>query len=244
MNILQNLQDMLGQAISGNTAGRPSATSSGSPVSPGTSPGADSIFGGLSNILNGGLSSLGGAGGASKILTPAAIGGLLGALLSSKAARGMAGGAILAGGGSMLWDKFKNRMRQEDASSGSPLFGDAAPASPADLDARSLRLVRALIFAARSDGHVDDAEEKAIRDEVGKLGLGAEGEALIRKTLAEPLDPAGIAAGVTGEDEALEIFTLSRAVIDPDQFMEQNYLQALAKALHIPDDVRDQIMRG
>lgn len=247
-NILENLQNMMGGAGQGGQAGSGGllgglADILGGAMQPrgGT---AQSQSGGLSSILGGGLGSLlggGAGGGASKLLTPAAIGGLLGALLSSSAARSIAGGALLGGGGAMLWDKFTNRLSQEDAQSAAPLFGNAPSSSPEE---RPLRLVRALVFAARSDGHIDDAENQAIHEQLARLDLGADGEALVKKALTDPLDPASIAAGVSSEQEALELFALSRAVVNPDQLLEKRYLYALAAALHIPDDVRDEIMKG
>ena len=59
--------------------------------------------------------------------------------------------------------------------------------------------------------------------------------------LEEPLDPRSLADGVQTADEALEIYTLSCAVVTNDHFMERSYLDALARALRIPDDVKNGI---
>lgn len=50
-----------------------------------------------------------------------------------------------------------------------------------------------------------------------------------------------LAAGVKNEEEALELYFLSCAAIDPDHFMERSYLSALGDALKIPQDVREGI---
>lgn len=106
---------------------------------------------------------------------------------------------------------------------------------------RAVRLVRALVFAAKSDGHIDEKEQKAIYDNLQKLNIGTDAQALVQKALNEPLDPALIADGVKNEQEALELYALSCSVLDVDHFMERSYLDALAKALHIPDDVKSDL---
>lgn len=54
-------------------------------------------------------------------------------------------------------------------------------------------------------------------------------------------DPGLLARGVKNEDEALEVYFLSNAVIDVDQCMEENYLNVLAQELKIPADVCESI---
>ena len=201
----------------------------------------------LQNIVTKGLSGLsdataGGASGQnadnplSKLLGPAALGGLAGLLFTSKAARGGALGALLAGGGSMLWNKYKDRITE--ANSDTSGYGEIVSAP----DERAGRLVRAMVFAAKSDGHIDDKEKQAIEAKLRDLNLGQAGADLVQQALNEPLDPAIIARGVSNADEALELYTLSFAMVDVDNFMEKEYLEALGKALNIPADVRADMM--
>ena len=207
----------------------------------------------------------------SSLLGPAALGGLAGALFTSKAARGVAGGALLAGTGAALWNKYINRMLESKEETGdgyassdndtldvSPnpgqgSFGGNTAQPVADTvqtprfagqssdQERAIRLVRAMVFAAKSDGHIDDKEQQAIYDSLQKLNIGTDAQALVQRALKEPLDPALIAEGVKNEQEALEVFTLSCAVLDVDHFMERRYLDALAQALTIPDDVKNDL---
>ena len=177
--------------------------------------------------------------GSSGLLGPAALGGLLGALVTSKAARGILGGALLAGGGAMLWNKYKERIGQENAShsQNGPQYGQL----PSGDRERAERIVRALVFAAKSDGHIDQREQAAVMGEVAKLDLGADAEIIVKQALEEPLDPEALVKGVKTVDEALEVYTLSCAVITTDHFMERSYLDALARALNIPDDVKHDL---
>ncbi len=144
-------------------------------------------------------------------------------------------GAMLAGAGSMLWKKLSERVAQENAAK--PQYGQVQ-ATPKE---QAIRIIRALVYAAKSDGHIDEQEKQAINARIRTLNIGAEGEALVRQAMNEPLDPSLIADGVKDPQEALQLYTLSSAVITSDQFMEKTYLDALAQALGIPSDVKTQV---
>lgn len=185
----------------------------------------------------------GGNGSLNDMLAPGALGGLAGLLIASKKSRKLlteyGGKALIIGGGAaagaVLWNKYKQRVR--DTHQADPGFGELqTPAAQ-----RAERLVTALVFAAKSDGHIDDRERAAIERSIHESGYGQEAEALIQKAINRPLDPAWLAADVKNEDEALELYFLSCAAIDVDHFMERSYLTALGDALKIPQDVRDGI---
>lgn len=178
-------------------------------------------------------------------LVPGAIGGLAGMLIASKSSRRLLSkygtSALLAGGGAVvgtvLWNKYKEKIRA--AHQDEPQFTQQS--SP--LDERTERLILALVFAAKSDGHIDDKERAAIDHQLREAGVEEQGRVLIEQAIAQPLDPQRIARGVRNEEEALEIYFLSCAAIDIDHFMERSYLNALGDALKIPQDVREGIER-
>ncbi|QCT21826.1 tellurite resistance TerB family protein [Jejubacter calystegiae] len=189
--------------------------------------------------------------GLSKLLVPGALGGLAGLLVASKSSRKLltkyGGSALLVGGGavagSVLWNKYKQRMSETQQ----PQQQQAQPVQPAlanqasPLDERAERLVLALVFAAKSDGHIDDQERQVIEQQLQEAGIEQEGRALVQRAIEQPLDPQRLAQGVRNEEEALELYFLSCAAIDIDHFMERSYLNALGDALQIPQDVRDGI---
>jgi len=111
------------------------------------------------------------------------------------------------------------------------------------VERRAERLVQALVFAAKSDGHIDKEERKAIDEHIHQAGLGADGEQLVQRAIDMPLDPAMLAQDIKNEEEALELYFLSNLVIDVDHFMERSYLQALGDELNIPQDVRDSMAK-
>ncbi|MGL9734774.1 MAG: tellurite resistance TerB family protein [Symbiopectobacterium sp.] len=153
-------------------------------------------------------------------------------LLANKSTRKLLGSlgknALIIGGstaaGVMLWNQYKKRVRDthvEDADFGVQSFSD---------NVRARRLIMALVFAAKSDGHIDVTEQQRIKENVH---VGAEAETWIQDAIDQPLDHALLANGVKNEEEALEVYFLSCVVIDVDYFMEKNYLNALSQKLKI-----------
>ncbi|EPO3920826.1 tellurite resistance TerB family protein [Salmonella enterica subsp. houtenae serovar [1],40:z4,z23:-] len=181
--------------------------------------------------------------GLNKLLVPGALGGLAGLLVANKSSRKLLTkydtGALLVGGGavagSVLWNKYKDKVRA--AHQGEPQFGSQST----PLDVRTERLILALVFAAKSDGHIDAKERAAIEHQLRESGVEEQGRVFIEKAIEQPLDPQRLAQGVRNEEEALEVYFLSCAAIDIDHFMERSYLNALGDALKIPQDVRDGI---
>ncbi|MGG7522377.1 tellurite resistance TerB family protein [bacterium BS0013] len=181
--------------------------------------------------------------GLSKLLVPGALGGLAGLLVANKSSRKLLAkygtGALLAGGGAIagtvLWNKYKDRIRTTH--SDEPHYGEHT--SPLDL--RTERLILALVFATKSDGHIDDKERAAIEQQLREAGVEEKGRVLVAQAIDQPLDPQRLAQSVKNEEEALELYFLSCAAIDIDHFMERSYLNALGDALKIPQDVREGI---
>ena len=136
-----------------------------------------------------------------------------------------------------ILNKYKDKIRA--AHQDEPQFG--AQSTP--LDERTERLILALVFAAKSDGHIDAKERAAIDQQLREAGVEEKGRVLIEQAIEQPLDPQRLATGVRNEEEALEIYFLSCAAIDIDHFMERSYLNALGDALKIPQDVREGIER-
>lgn len=185
------------------------------------------------------------SGGLSDMLAPGALGGLAAMLVASKSSRKLltkyGGQALIIGGGAaagaVLWNKYKQRVRETHQND--PGFGELQT----PVDQRAERLVTALVFAAKSDGHIDDRERSAIEYNIHEAGYGQDAEKLIQQAMQRPLDPEWLAADVKNEEEALELYFLSCATIDVDHFMERSYLSALGDALKIPQDVRDGIQQ-
>ncbi|STR63310.1 membrane protein [Klebsiella michiganensis] len=177
------------------------------------------------------------------LLLPGALGGLAGLLVASKSSRKLLAkygtGALLVGGGavagSVLWNKYQQKMRANAQQASADVAPAQAPSpAPAELDASSERLIMALVFAAKSDGHIDERERANIEEQLRAANVDVQGRVLIDRALAQPLDPQSLAQGISSEQEALEVYYISCAVIDIDHFMERSYLNALGRSAEAP----------
>jgi uncharacterized membrane protein YebE (DUF533 family) len=190
------------------------------------------------------LGRMGGAGGV------AAAGGLLAVLLSGKARK--KGGGLLSHGGAAVLGALAHRAWQNWQSgqppASAPVAGaqDAAAvdqrflpgATPAAGDEPfELSLIRAMIGAARADGHIDAEERQRIFGHVEKAGLDAEAKAFVFDTIDAPIGVRDVAAAARTQEQAAELYLASRLTVDPDEAAERAYLQALAHRLQLPADL-------
>jgi uncharacterized membrane protein YebE (DUF533 family) len=181
----------------------------------------------------------------------AAAGGVLALLLGNKKVRKMAGGVVGYGGaaalGALALKAYQNWQQGRPASS-------APVATQGDLQIADQRfrpdampavggepfplvLVRAMIGAAKADGHIDAEEHKQLFERVGQLGLDAEAKAYVFDALSKPVDLNTLAGAAQTEEQAAEIYLASRLAIDPDQPAEKSYLEALAHRLKLPAEL-------
>ena len=129
-------------------------------------------------------------------------------LLGSKKVRKMAGGAVGYGGaaalGALALKAYQNWQDGKTAANAPrPTQAEiqhipvlALPSSTPATDGQpfELAMVRAMIGAAKADGHVDAEEQKLLFEQVERLGLDAEAKAFVFDALSGPSDLAGIAA--------------------------------------------------
>ncbi|MGV8936469.1 MAG: tellurite resistance TerB family protein [Allorhizobium sp.] len=117
-------------------------------------------------------------------------------------------------------------------------FSVDAPTASNDF---ALTLVRAMIAAAKSDGHIDDDERGLIMSKVQMSGLGAEAQAFLDRELAGATDIDALVSAVKTEEQKVELYTASRLAIDPDSRAERGYLDLLAGRLGLADALVDHI---
>jgi len=178
----------------------------------------------------------------------AVAGGLLSMLLGGNSRRG--GGLLGYGGaaalGALALQAYQNYQRQQ-AGGDAARFGDvgtqalphARPA--ADGSPFELTLVRAMVGAAKADGHIDAAEQRRLFAEVERLGLDADAKAYIFDLLTQDVDLYDLARAATTPEQGAEIYLAARLAIDPDEPSERAYLDALATRLGLPAELRAQL---
>jgi uncharacterized membrane protein YebE (DUF533 family) len=182
----------------------------------------------------------------------AAVGGVLGLLLGGKGVRKMAGGAMGYGGaavlGALALRAYQSYQQGQAVQSTVPASMNELTQIPpsqlphalpaADGSPFELLLMRAMIGAAKSDGHIDTQEQQHVFEQVEKLGLDAESKAAVFDLLAKPLDLAKLDASVGTEAQRAEIYLAARLATDGNHPGERAYLDALAARLQLPAPLR------
>lgn len=180
---------------------------------------------------------LGGRGGA------ALAGGALGLLLGSKKGRKMGGKALKYGGVAALGMMAYKAYGNWQASSAQGAAPAAAPPQTVDrvtgpaLEQHSTAVLKAIIAAAKSDGHVDDRERQLIDE--GLRGMTSDPQLIqwVDRELRKPLDPVEVASAAGNMEIASEMYLASVLVIDEQSFMERSYLEELGRQLKLPAEL-------
>ncbi|UUM29929.1 tellurite resistance TerB family protein [Vibrio japonicus] len=102
-------------------------------------------------------------------------------------------------------------------------------------------ILKAMVAAAKADGHVDQQEMQRIEAAVKDAGADTQLQTLLHSELNKPLDPAEVARLAQTPQQASEIYLASLIVVDEQNFMEKAYLQELAKQLQLSPDVTYQL---
>lgn len=187
------------------------------------------------------------------LATGAVAGGLIGLLLGGKGGRKMATkglkyGAIAALGGlaykaysdyqagkpplgiDMSGSKGAQTIEAEAQKAEGTPFLPAPDSERADL---ACNIMRAMISAAKADGHIDAEEQKRIFDSLGKLELDSEAKAFVMDELMKPLDIDAVVRSAKTPEQAAEIYAASLMAIDMDNPAERGYLSQLAARLEL-----------
>lgn len=189
---------------------------------------------------------------------PLATGALVAVLLGTNAGRQITGSALKAGGlAAIAGLAYKAYQNYRDG--GQPAEAPADPAKQPELlpapsgtdfhpteapqgeDEFALTLVRAMVAAARADGHIDDEERKKIADRLSLAGLGDEAERFLGEELDRPVDLDVLVASAQTEAQKVALYTASRLAIDPQSRAERGYLDLLAGRLGLPDALIDHV---
>ena len=184
----------------------------------------------------------------------AAGGGLAAILLGSKGGRKMMTTAVKVGGTAVLgglayraWQSWQNQKLGE--ASPTPLaMKDVTPASEPQkflaklaTDDASFAIVRAMISAAKADGHIDAGEQEKIFGRLDALNLDTEAKAFVMDELRNPLNIDAVIASATSPELAVEIYAASVVTIDPDDPAEQAYLAMLSSRLKLDPGLKAKV---
>ncbi|RKF07797.1 tellurite resistance TerB family protein [Oceaniradius stylonematis] len=185
---------------------------------------------------------------------PLATGAIAAVLLGTGVGRELTGSAVKLGAAAAVgglaytaWKNYKEGRAVEQAGSAEPEVLPPPQGSEFDIEADSqdgefpLALVRAMIAAARADGHIDDEERARIIDKLAVSGIDDDEQSFVRAELAKPVDLDSIVGAARTEAQRVELYTASRLAIEPRTRAERGYLDMLAGRLQLPDPLVDHI---
>ncbi|MEQ1864277.1 MAG: tellurite resistance TerB family protein [Micropepsaceae bacterium] len=102
-------------------------------------------------------------------------------------------------------------------------------------------VLTAMIAAAKSDGHVDQAESQKIFGQMEQAGLSSDEKAFLLGELAKPLNMEDVVKHATSPEIAAQLYTASAIVVDQANDQERNYLAMLAQRMGVPQGFIDQL---
>lgn len=195
--------------------------------------------GGSGGAVPGGMGTGGTGGGLLGSLAGALFGGGAGSTGSTAGAGGM---AVLGG----LALEALRRMGGAGGAAQSPEVDDTTrlvaglrqPANAEEaqqvMDVASLT-VKAMINAAKADGHIDETETERIVGKLKEGGIDDEERRFVAGEMRKPMDIDSIARAVPNQQVATQIYAASLLAIEVDTDKERRYLQELAAALRLDD---------
>ncbi|ATC56985.1 MULTISPECIES: tellurite resistance TerB family protein [Vibrio] len=161
-------------------------------------------------------------------------GGLIGLLMGSKKAKKIGTKVIGIGGaaalGALAYKAYNDWQAKQTTTQPQSSF------DPNDASHSTL-ILKAMIAAAKADGHVDEQEMTKIEQAISEMGADNQLQQLVKNELHKPLDPAAIAQLATTPAQASELYLASLLIADEQNFMEKAYLNELAKQLQLADDL-------
>lgn len=192
-------------------------------------------------LLTGGVATSLLGGGKNTVETAAKVGGL--ALLGTLAykAYGNYQQQKASGGNASVLDAVKTSatgMANQAGNLVSTLFTGNAVAqdsvqTPGANPELPLAIIRAMIAAAKADGHMDATETQKIMGQLESAGIGQQEKALLLQEMANTQDVQVIAAAAQTPEESAQIYLAALLVCDSQCVREQSYLQSLATALKL-----------
>lgn len=176
-------------------------------------------------------------------------GGVVGMLLGNRGGRSMGGTALKLGSvaalGAMAWKAYQeyeaNQRAQAPAgAAGAPTNTASSARLPSfaalpapQMELHSQAMLKAMIAAAKSDGHVDDREQGLVGVELDRSGADADTRAWVESEMKRPVDAADVAAAATTPEMAAEVYLATLVVVDETTMMERAYLDELARRLNL-----------
>jgi uncharacterized membrane protein YebE (DUF533 family) len=168
--------------------------------------------------------------------------GLIALLLGTATGRGSRSPLLRAGGLAMLGTIAYKAYQNWQASQSGGQTAAPTPAAPQEASSTAkLNLIRAMISAAKADGHLDSEETRRIQEAIAAHDLDSEAKAFLLDALSAPSDAGSIAQLAQNQQQACEIYVASRLAIGDDTPEERRYMEQLAAGLKLPGTLTGQL---
>jgi uncharacterized membrane protein YebE (DUF533 family) len=175
----------------------------------------------------------------------AAAAGVLALLLGTRAGRGLTGLGLKLGGlaavGGLAYKTFQDWQAKQGGTPVDPGQPVTALSGP-HLDQRGKALLRAMLAAAKADGHIDEEEQAKLDSYLQKLQLDPEALHFVKDELYRPLNIKEVAAGADSPAAAVEIYLTSLLAINADNQVERDYLDNLARELKLSPELISELL--
>ena len=179
-----------------------------------------------------------------KYSTGAAVGGALAVLLGTQRGRRIGGTALKLGSiaaiGALAWKAYQDHQAQQQPTSAPPAPAatgfEALPAP--QLELHSQAMLKAMIAAAKADGHMDDRERGLVEAELKRLDADPAARRWVEDELRRPVEPAEVARSASSPEMGAEIYLASVLVADETTTMERAYLDELARQLKLAPELK------
>lgn len=173
----------------------------------------------------------------------AGAGGVVAGMLAGAAAPKFTGAVAKIGGlaalGGLAWYAWKRHEARQKGTSPPEMAALEAPPphflplSGTDSQRLAKVTLKAMINAAKADGHIDADEKARLFDRLGQVSLSEDERNFLFEELARPMDTAGLVREATSPAIASQIYAASLLAIDADQPAEKAYLADLARQLGV-----------
>ncbi len=187
-----------------------------------------------------------------------AAGGALSSALMSKKGRKGAGKLLKYGGiaavGTLAWKAYKDYSAKQDAQQneddghgqvGETAYTKLESNSFNNLDTsdqkQAMFVMKSMVAAAMSDGHLDSNEYQNITQKADDLGLSGEDKNLIFDEISNPMSIDDVIVQASSPQLAMEVYTATLLAIDESTPQGQAYLNGLANGLRLPKGLVDAV---
>lgn len=193
----------------------------------------------------GGAAMRSGPGGATNPMVTGGLGALAGALLGggSGSMKGALGGTALAVLGSLAIKALS--AKQDSLGNREQLMAGLRPPQT-DKEVEQVQhaaelTIRAMLNAAKADGHGDREEIRRIVGEASEDGLTPEEQEFISAEIHKPMETEAIVRAVPNQQVAAQVYAASLLAIEVDTDVERQYLEGLAAALGLDRGVVENL---